>query len=793
VPRQGGRLSAARKRRAGPGEHAAPPRRQPADAAVEWLRIAGLTVIALKFALVPVVFDPLGDDVFGVAKSLASRTGMYLLLCLGGAFFVLSGEARQRLFRPRIIVAGLLTFGFISTLATVLAIDPRTALFGAHHRYLGLTSILDGVLLAFAIPLFVARAAELRWIYGGLFGGALVVVGYAALQSLRLDPLAWTGDPFTSTLGNRGVYAGYLVVIATALGHTAMTSPRPRWVVMLGAASALAAGLAVSSGVRGAILALPTAYLFSIGVAVRGGWRPSPRFGRIVVAIGALAGVVGLSWAFSAAAPRLATLLTGGDTSLAERTLVYEAALGMISARPLLGAGPDHFGVLYPLMRPLAAADFTSAVAAAQTSAHSWPLHHAVGTGLLGVAALAILIAASIRGSLRRGVWGQDDAPRLGAVTLIAFLLQSLFEPPNVGTDFLFWGGIGLTAVGPFVPASGTAARQTWRSQSIAVGLFAAAVGMAGAFSVGSALEANRAVRTSDALRSAGKLDLAEQAALVATERDPGRANNWNVLGLARSPTSPARALSAFERAWAAAPYDSRYLINVVKEEARLGEADKRYFARALEHALRAVEIDPRNPETHVVLSFALLKTGDALGARREADRAISLGPKTAEYYRWSAAIYEDTGEFTTAVSRYESYAKMITTGTMDGGTRLRLAQLYVRAGLLDRARSLGGPRFLSAIKGCPDRCSHVLLRFESGLGLATDGPGDVRDPRRYQVDGRSLPTAVSIHVLDGPAVLITAPEGTDLVRSGSTIRISGLTDPAGIPLEPDPTTVVVP
>lgn len=764
---------------------------RPSDPGTEWLRIAGLIVIALKLALLPVVFDPFGEDAFGVAKTAVSRAGMYLLLSIGGTLFALSADARDRLFRPREIVAGLVAFGASAALSTLLAVDRGAALFGVHHRYLGLTSIADGLVLACALPLFVARQVDLRWVFGGLFGGAAAVMGYAALQHVHLDPFSWD-DPLTSTLGNRGVSAGYLVVIAAAGTCAAVLDLRSRWAIALGFISLAASVLVVRSGARGAILALPPAILVAGGVAMLAGSSTAILHRRAGIAAVMLLAVPAVLAGVGAAGPRLATLLSGGDTSLAERTLVYEAAIAMVAGRPLVGAGPDGFAVVYPLLRPAAAAQVSTQVAPGQSSAHSWPLHHAVGTGLLGVAALALLVAVSIRAALVGRPAAGESAQKIGAVIVVAFLLQGVFEIPNVGTEHLFWTGIGLTAVGPFAVGDEVARPTQWRWPSVAAGLVAVAVGLFLASTTGSWLEANRAVRSSDVLRSRGKLELAEQAALFATQRDPGRANNWNVLGLARSGMSASRALPAFERAWAAAPYDSRYLINVITEEGRLAETDPAYRERARVHARKLIEIDPRNAEARMVVSFVLMKTGDVGGARREADLAITLAPKDPQYYSWSAAIHEDTGDLATAAARYQTYAEMTTRGEMAEDTRTRLAGLYVRAGLLDRARALGKLRLASASNPCGTRCSQVSLRFSSPLGLATEGPGSALEASRYMVDGRRLPAGTVIKISDGPTVSIVAPSGAELVRPGSVIVITGLTDSTGLPIDPDPTTVVV-
>lgn len=749
------------------------------------VRTAGVLAIAAKIALIPLVFDPLGEDAFGVPKSAVSRAAMYLLICLGSALLLRDPQARIRLLRARALLVSLTILVLIAGLATAAAVHQPTALFGMHHRYLGAVSMLDGVVLAIALPLFIATTRDLRIVVVGGLAGAWAVVGYAVLQSLGVDPFSW--GQVSSSVGNRGVYAGFLVVVGATAAFGAVAAPPGPTRVALAALLAAAVALVVRSEVRAATMVMPVALAAGVVFALRHSGIRLARTTLLAVAGVVLASAVAIG---AIAAPRLATLLTGGDTSIAERSLVYAAAVRMVADRPLLGAGPDGFGVLYPAMRPPDAARYAASVALSQTSAHSWPLHHAVGTGLLGLAALVVIASLAIRSGLLRGPHGEGWIARpSGAVIVVAFLLQGALTVTSVSTEFLFWLGVGLSAVALRDPEASPGRRAGSRRGRLWVQVVPIALGAALALTVLSWPGANRAVRASDALRSGGRLADAEQAALTATRLDPGRANHWNVLGLAYSQRSPSLALRAFERAWAAAPYEPRYLINVIKEEERLGDTDPTYRTRARDHAQRLVEMDPRGPEAHMILSFALLKVGDAEGARREAELAITFAPEDPQYYDWSAAIHEDTRDFATAAVRYERAVAMATRGAeVPPSMRARLGGLYVRAGLPERARPLVEPRVTAAtmLSG-----SHMTVAFDSPLGLATEGPGSAQDVAKYRVDGRPLPAGTTIRV-EREFVTVLGPPDASWVRSGSVLVVTGVRDSAGFRVSPDPTTVAV-
>src|SRR5207302_5809066 len=93
---------------------------------------------------------------------------------------------------------------------------------------------------------------------------------------------------------------------------------------------------------------------------------------------------------------RASGLLTGSLPS--DRVFLYGAALEALRDRPLLGFGPDNFGVLWPHYRPPgAAAAFAGQAAFNSDSAHSWLLQAAATTGVAGVVTLLVLVVVVIR------------------------------------------------------------------------------------------------------------------------------------------------------------------------------------------------------------------------------------------------------------------------------------------------------------------------------------------------------------------------------------------------------------
>lgn len=792
---------ARRKRRRSPA-HDVPPGDLP--------RSAGLVAIALKLALVPVVFDPAGDATFGVAKSALSRGLLYILLAIVAAHLATDAAARRRALRPGAIGAAILTFTAIAGVATALAVDQRTALFGAHHRYLGLTSIVDGAAVALVLPMLVRTLRDLAIVLAGLFGGATLVAIYGLAQVAGLDPVSWRDATLSSTIGNRGFVAGFFTVIACAAAAAAAMPVIDRRVrAALVVLAAAGVWLVLASGARGPALALPVAAAIG-ALAARHhlGWLTRDRR-RVALAVAAVvAFTASTAWI---ALPRLSALLSASNTSVAERSLVYGAALAMIRERPVLGAGPDHFAVLYPAMRPPGSAEL-ALVAPGQTSAHSWVLHHAVGTGILGLAALLAIVGLSLRRA-----WS-GEAPAIGGAMLVGFVLQGLFNVSDVSSEALFWVAVGLSSSGPLVPTEARRARGRGLV-ALAVGL---AFGLAAATTTLSWVAADRDVRASDVLRSRGMLDAAQRAANSATQRDPGRANSWNVLGLARAPASPSRALVAFRRASDLAPYDATFAMNAAKEALRASASDKAMAEIALRYSARAVAADPSGPEARFVRGFVLLRTGDASGGLEEAERAIALRPARtgdalqAEFLASDAAKALGRAELAAAHLRSALDLAVVRGHPLAAAIRLDLARLLVATGRADEGRAmLAAPRLTGADGACEPkngfdeitgvgkfpRCIHLVFAVSAILAGDAGSPSSAARPDRYAVDGRPLPAGSTITVggvqrTDGvpvaQAVEIQLPKDATAPRPGAKVSVTGVTDEMGNVVRPDPSTTAL-
>lgn len=766
------------------------------DSAVRsWLRLAGVGAVALKLLLIPLVVDPQGSDAFALPKSAVSRGLLYVLLLLSTAYMVRYAAAR-----PPVITLGALGFVVISGLATLFAMDQTAALYGAHRRYLGLTFAIDGAVLASAIALFVRTRGDLLALGVAAAIAAFATMAYQVVQLTGSDPLRWAEPATSSLIGNNTTLGGYLSIVTSAALATALLAwgglPLAARVIALAAIS-VAATLTVGTGARTAALALVPSAIFAVVVA----WRAGAVKTRAVAVIGASVLIAAVSLTAGPLRDRLARVVSGEDTSALERAVIYETALKAVASRPLLGAGPDGMGSVYLAFRPPESARSES-LAATQTSTHNWILHHAVGTGLLGLASFLVVTTAAL---IRAWRHPRVLAGGVGSVALVAYLVQGLFTINAVVNDLLFWAAVGLIAVpvgatGPrprVLPGWLTAGRDRW------LAALALALGAVAASSVTNVLEAGRAVRSSDLARAQGKLELAQRAAHVAVLRDPGRADNWNVLGLAYARRDPRRAMDAFEQAAKRAPRDPVYLLNLAAEEVlATGGRSK----SASEHALRAIALDPNGPTTLRRASQILSALGRHDQAIQTAERLRDLLPEDL------SALGSLTDAFEAAGRSADALVELKRSIAIDPATsklaprelpldlRLRLSRLYQALGRLDEAVAVIHPPSLAAVDvactplhGTAFRIDRirplcVTVSFVTDEPLRSDGSdSSVLNPANYLLEGEPLPTGTVIQYDGAATVTLQFPAGYAPPASESAVSVKGVSNRLGQAMQPSP------
>lgn len=555
--------------------------RSPVRRALVWLAAIEIVGLILAFDASQQALHPID-----LPKSLVATASAAVMLALLGLLLATFGRSIV----PRSPVLVLLA-AYVGAVAvsSLFAEDRFVAVFGYHSRYLGLVAIVDMAVLSVAVAVSCRYDADRRVLAGAVGAGTAIALLYGLVQILGLDPMRWTlSDPRVrpfSTLGNPDVF-GHLLSVVVALAAGIALWPTGRIAPVRAAAIALAlVALAMGSVVatRGIVLGVGAAVVVLAALYV----RPATfRVRRRAAVMAAVASVLALG--FLAASPlgvRVRDTFTGAALA-ADRRLVLDVGIQMFAERPLVGWGPDNFAVAFARHRP--AESITIISASIADSPHDWLVDAAATTGLLGTLPLLALIAAGAL-ALIRSAHRTVAAPLLMAGA--AYWGHGLVSVGSFAIDWFPWVAFGLAAASTALPAAVPGMRtvsRRWQLAVVAVAVVAVAAGLR-------QLEVDQDAKTVSALIARGRPDVAAFAARTVIDRDPGRAEHWDIYGTALFAQKRWRpAGDAFQAAADRASYEPSYWQNVAL--ARLNEGDGQ---AAFAAARRAIDADPNEPTPH--------------------------------------------------------------------------------------------------------------------------------------------------------------------------------------------------
>lgn len=419
----------------------------------------GRGLLFAHLLLSPLVFSKQTAEGFEFVKVGLLLLTALVLLGLGATRLARDGcaavrrEALAGLARDPVAL-GVLAVVAAAALTTLTSISPWTSLVGADQSYAGLATVVAYGVLFFATRALVRGAEAARRLLLAPVIAAGVAAGYALMQVVQVDPLAWARTatigravrPF-ATMGHPNFLAAYLVMAAPLAALAADRAARAGQRIAMGVA-ALVAGLACAAVVlsvsRGAWLALLVSLLvLAAGWAASGTWRGAARVGVVVAASG-----VGLLV--------VATLAPGGDVlpSLVDRARhiadspgrghIWRAAVAIFRRHPLVGSGLDTFQTAFQSVRtPLY---WLIEWNATPVKAHNEALHVLATEGLVGAVAAAALTGAVAVAAVR--AFRRDGADRRLVIAVVAasigFGVQALFSFAVAGCGTLL---VTLTAM----------------------------------------------------------------------------------------------------------------------------------------------------------------------------------------------------------------------------------------------------------------------------------------------------------------------------------------------------------
>ncbi len=329
-------------------------------------------------------------DQYVLPKVLVARVLIFGLLILGLVRVLIT---RQLEIKRTPLDLPLLAFLGSAALSTVFAQNANVAVFGIYSRYDGLVTIVTYALLFWLSAQAIRGPDDARALLRALLVSGYLVAFIAIVQSVN-DSLRQGGSlaPAFGTLGQRNVLGAFLAMLLP-LAYWELVRART-W-----SGRVLALNLLAVMGLALLLTLSRTAWFGAAlaGVVLLAGTRTTTaRLRLLAVMIFLAAGVflaalgpAGILSANHSVAERVTSLLDPKSWVL--REAVWRDSVQLIASRPLVGYGPDNFGLVYPRFE----AGFVDVLQV--DKAHADTLQVAATQGLIGLAAYLFLLGAFIR------------------------------------------------------------------------------------------------------------------------------------------------------------------------------------------------------------------------------------------------------------------------------------------------------------------------------------------------------------------------------------------------------------
>lgn len=277
----------------------------------------------------------------------------------------------------------LLAFIASAFLSTLSAENQNAAVFGTYSRYDGLLTILMYAALFWLSAQAITGPTEARTLLRFLLASGYLVALVAIVLSVTDSMTQGVLVPAFGTLGQKNVLGAFLaMLIPLAYRELVDAASWNSRIVALNVLVIL--GLAI-------ILTLSRSAWLGTGVAAVvlavGGYRPTLRLGLACLLIVLLAALI----VGSLRTGRVPMTPVDQVGASGDRPAVWRDTLGLIASRPLLGYGPDNFGLVFPRFQT------TYLGPQPWDKAHAESLQVAATQGLVGLAAYIVVLVAFVR------------------------------------------------------------------------------------------------------------------------------------------------------------------------------------------------------------------------------------------------------------------------------------------------------------------------------------------------------------------------------------------------------------
>lgn len=522
-------------------------------------------------------------------------------------------------------LVALAAFLVVEAIATVAGVDPVRGLLGETARYQGLLPLLMYGALMLAALAATSRGETPRVLLWGLFAGGALSAVYGLIQKAGLDWVTWAGLPegrIGAAFAQPDILAVELVVAAaasTGLWHDA--DVQTQRILGAGVGIMIAALLFTESrgGAVGAVVAALVLLVFYVRrlPPLRSFWWLAPAIVVVVAIVFALP-------AGRHAVRRIGSSGNLGESSISAHIGVWETSLKMARDRPIIGAGPDAFPVIFGEYRSADQREYGT-TSVRPESTHNFLLDQLVDAGVAGVLAWAAVVSACVWIALRR-LTALDAARRAAVAGMIAALAgyygDVFFSFGQSMTGWMPWlllgavVGTALAGSSEEAPPAGDALRSVGVPVAAAVaGLVLVVLGILVAAADWESARAGQKAQT-------GNLAAAADMALTASHLDPLNPQYLVQLGFLQVAAANGSS-GAAQRAYRQDALDTYHRLNT------------RFAPSASSLA--------REAEARANLAFSTDAEKQAVFDLLE--RAVKLDPNGAEVRQGVAAFYTQVGE----------------------------------------------------------------------------------------------------------------------------------------------------
>jgi putative inorganic carbon (HCO3(-)) transporter len=398
-------------------------------------------------------------DRYVLPKLLVARVLVLGLL----AFYILRMViTRTFVFKKTPLDLPWLAFLASALLSTLVGENQNVAVFGIYSRYDGLVTILTYAALFWLSVQTLDGSGDGRALLRVLMASGYVAAMIAILQCITSSMALGSFVPASGTLGQKNVLGAFLVIIC-ALAYGELVTARS-WLtrILAGNVLAVSAIALYLSDSRSAWVAAAIALVIAAS-AVRG-----PGLRTAIAGVAALVLVVGTLAALNEGQRQRIGLGDAGD-----RPAIWRDSVQLIASRPLIGYGPDTFGMVFPRFEER---QFPQQL----DKAHAETLQIAATQGVLGLGAYVWLLIAFIR-AFWRGRRAHEAIAVMAAWIAYTATLQVNFSAPAAAFPFWIFAAAAMEMWG---------ATHSFTARTISHGrsvVAAASIGIAGLAAIGAA------------------------------------------------------------------------------------------------------------------------------------------------------------------------------------------------------------------------------------------------------------------------------------------------------------------